>query len=257
MMNKRASFLSLFWRSLFLQALWNFEGLQNAGFLFILFPLIKRLYPSKDKRREILLRHIEFFNTQPYMASIDIGLIARMEVEDSINKTPREAEISNLKKSTAGPFAAMGDAFFWASFRPFVAILIIGLVFLTLKTMPLANLMILPVMFFFIYNSLHLTFRYWAVRLSYELGDKIIQNVISIDFQKIVNFLRVASGLLTVLILAYYFFSFAVNLKWVLSFAVVFVLSFAWFCKRLPVLLFFYLIIVFSGIISALFLKQF
>ena len=67
-MNKKNIFL----RTFFLQALWNFERLQNVGFLYILYPVLKKLYPDKEKRKEALLRHIGFFNTNPYMVTIII-----------------------------------------------------------------------------------------------------------------------------------------------------------------------------------------
>ena len=47
----------IFLRTFFLQALWNFERLQNVGFLYILYPVFKSLYKDKEKRKEALLRH--------------------------------------------------------------------------------------------------------------------------------------------------------------------------------------------------------
>ena len=38
----------IFLRTFFLQALWNFERLQNIGFLYILYPVFKSLYKDKE-----------------------------------------------------------------------------------------------------------------------------------------------------------------------------------------------------------------
>ena len=70
-MNKKIIFL----RTFFLQALWNFERLQNVGFLYILYPVLKNLYPNKEKRKEVLLRHIGFFNTNPYMVTVIVAMV--------------------------------------------------------------------------------------------------------------------------------------------------------------------------------------
>ena len=69
----------IFLRTFFLQALWNFERLQNVGFLYILYPVFKSLYKDKEKRKEALLRHIGFFNTNPYMVNIIIAMVINAE----------------------------------------------------------------------------------------------------------------------------------------------------------------------------------
>ena len=42
----------LFIRTFFVQSLWNFERLQNIGFLYVLYPVFKKLYPDKNKRKD-------------------------------------------------------------------------------------------------------------------------------------------------------------------------------------------------------------
>lgn len=143
-MKKDVAFISLLWRSFAIQALWNFEGLQNAGFLYAIFPTIKKLYPDKEERKAVVLRHIEFFNTQPYMASIVLGLTAAMEQQAREGKKTAE-EISSLKKNMAGPLAAMGDALFWATFRPLIVLLTTGLVLFFIHAKPLFHPLLIPV----------------------------------------------------------------------------------------------------------------
>ena len=43
-------YAGLFFRTLLLQSLWNFERLQNVGFLYVLYPFLKKMYPDKEKR---------------------------------------------------------------------------------------------------------------------------------------------------------------------------------------------------------------
>ena len=58
----------VWWRSQFLQGSWNYERMQNGGVAYTLIPAIKKLYQSKEDRAAALKRHLEFFNTQPFMA---------------------------------------------------------------------------------------------------------------------------------------------------------------------------------------------
>ncbi|WP_303032261.1 PTS system mannose/fructose/sorbose family transporter subunit IID, partial [Dubosiella newyorkensis] len=56
------------WRSTFLQGSWNYERMQNGGFCYAMIPAIKALYKNKEDQVAALKRHLEFFNTHPYMA---------------------------------------------------------------------------------------------------------------------------------------------------------------------------------------------
>ena len=84
----------VFLRTFFLQALWNFERLQNIGFLYILYPVLKKLYPKQEDRKEVLLRHLGFFNTNPYMVNIIVAMVINCEKNISENK---EQNIKNRK----------------------------------------------------------------------------------------------------------------------------------------------------------------
>ncbi len=57
----RGDLLSVFWRSGFEQASWNYERMQNLGFAYVMVPAIKRLYPDKQDQIEAMQRHLAFF----------------------------------------------------------------------------------------------------------------------------------------------------------------------------------------------------
>ena len=67
--------LAVAWRSTFLQGSWNYERMQNGGWVYSMIPAIKKLYTTKEDRSAALKRHLEFFNTHPYLASpvLEIG----------------------------------------------------------------------------------------------------------------------------------------------------------------------------------------
>ena len=63
-------------RSTFLLGSFNFERMQAIGFAVSMIPAIKRFYAKKEDQAEALTRHLEFFNTQPWVASSIMGVTA-------------------------------------------------------------------------------------------------------------------------------------------------------------------------------------
>ncbi len=91
--------------------------MQNLGFLFALLPVLKHLYPDKEELRQATLRHLELFNSQPYMVSPIIGAVIRLEEEHAEGRMSTQV-ISRFKKNIMSGFAALGDSFFWNTLRP-------------------------------------------------------------------------------------------------------------------------------------------
>ncbi|MDI9019985.1 PTS system mannose/fructose/sorbose family transporter subunit IID, partial [Salmonella enterica subsp. enterica serovar Lubbock] len=70
----------VFLRSNLFQGSWNFERMQALGFCFSMVPAIRRLYPeNNDARKQAIKRHLEFFNTHPYVAAPVLGVTLAME----------------------------------------------------------------------------------------------------------------------------------------------------------------------------------
>ena len=72
---------SVMLRSQFLQGSWNYERMQNGGWAYSLIPALKKLYPNKDDAAAALKRHLEFFNTHPYIAAPILGVTLALEEE--------------------------------------------------------------------------------------------------------------------------------------------------------------------------------
>ena len=68
-------------RSFFIQCSWNLERMQNLGFLYAIMPALKRVYPDSEDRKKAQLRHLDLFNSQPYMASPILGAVINLEKE--------------------------------------------------------------------------------------------------------------------------------------------------------------------------------
>ena len=89
--------LSVAWRSQFLQGSWNYERMQNVGWAYALIPAIKKLYTTKEDRVAALKRHLEFFNTHPYVASPIIGVTLALEEERANGAAIDDTAIQGVK----------------------------------------------------------------------------------------------------------------------------------------------------------------
>jgi len=117
----RSSLLKMFGRSFLLQASWNFERLQNLGFLFMILPGLKAVY-GQDIPEDVLAHHKEYFNTHPYFAPLVAGATLRIEAAAAAGEDV-PVEVSDFKRMVMAPFAAIGDSLFWGGVRPLAAII--------------------------------------------------------------------------------------------------------------------------------------
>jgi PTS system mannose-specific IID component len=115
----------VFWRSFLLQASWSFERMQSLGFAFAMLPVLRRLYPDRAERASRVKEHLEYFNTQPYLASFILGAAARKEQERAAGRGP-SADVPGTKTALAAPLGALGDSFFWGGVKPLAASLAVA-----------------------------------------------------------------------------------------------------------------------------------
>jgi len=117
---KTSDLAGFFLRSLFIMASLNFQRMQNLGFAFAILPLARRMGKDEKKISSFLARHLEYFNTHPYLSGAVLGSVIKLEADNGHHD--QTADISRLKKSLMGPYAAIGDSFFWGSLRPLAGI---------------------------------------------------------------------------------------------------------------------------------------
>lgn len=159
-----------FIRSNFHQASWNYERMQALGFLFSMVPTIKKLYPENNQdRKDAIARHLEFFNTQPFVTAPILGIVLAMEEERANGADIDDAAINGIKVGMMGPLAGIGDPIFWGTLRPVVGAFAAGFAIQ-------GNLMG-PILFFTIFNAVRLAFRYWGLKYGYDKGGELIQDV--------------------------------------------------------------------------------
>ncbi|MBI5570134.1 MAG: PTS system mannose/fructose/sorbose family transporter subunit IID [Desulfomonile tiedjei] len=104
-------------RSSFLETLWNYEGMQNVGSLFCIYPALERLYPDDPQRNQVVERHLELGNAHPAMGPLLVGLTGRFE------RDPDAAAVVSYRKRVIAALVAYGDRLFWSNVRSLAAVL--------------------------------------------------------------------------------------------------------------------------------------
>ncbi|MDO5718755.1 MAG: PTS system mannose/fructose/sorbose family transporter subunit IID [Tissierellia bacterium] len=163
-------------RSLFLQASFNYERMQAAGWLFAMLPGLKKIHKNKDDLAASMSHNLEFFNTHPFLVTFVMGIILSLEQNKSDIQTIRAVRVSAM-----GPLGGIGDALFWFTLVPIVA----GMT----SNMALQGQIAAPFIFLIVFNAAQFLLRFWLMNWSYKMGT----NAISILTRNAKEFTRAAS----------------------------------------------------------------
>ena len=173
MADKKVTKNDLFWtfiRSNFLLGSFNFERMQSMGFCVSMMPILKRVYGDNvEELKAALKRHLEFFNTQPFVAAAIMGIIGAMEEKRANGAEISPATLSGVKVGLIGPLAGVGDPIFWGTIRPVLAALGAGIA--------LTGSIIGPIIFFVAFNAIRLATHWYGVKYGYEKGTELVENI--------------------------------------------------------------------------------
>ena len=161
--------MSVAWRHQFLQGSWNYERMQNGGWCYSIIPAIKRLYPNKEDQIEALKRHMEFYNTHPYVSAPVMGVTLALEEERANGAEINDQAIQGVKVGMMGPLAGVGDPVFWFTLRPILGAL--G------ASLALSGNIVGPLLFFFAWNIIRMAFIWYTQEFGYKVGTSIAQDL--------------------------------------------------------------------------------
>jgi len=151
-MNKlRRAFL----RTFLIQGSFNYDRMIGVGLAYSMEPLIG------DMGKDVAARSAQFFNAHPYMAGLAAGALARAE-RDGVE----EQQVMALRNALVGALGSVGDRMFWAGVLPIAAG--VGLS-LAARVDPTVG----AVVFFVLYNLLHVPLRWWGIRAGWDHGLKV------------------------------------------------------------------------------------
>ena len=152
------------WRSLFLQASFNYERMQANGWLYTILPALRKIHQNPDDLRHSMRMHLEVFNTHPLLVTFISGLVVSMEEAKENISTIRA-----VKVATMGPGGGIGDAVFWMTLLS-----ICGAVGASFS---LSRSWFGPVFFLAVFNIVHFALRFGLANYGYKMGISAIANL--------------------------------------------------------------------------------
>lgn len=149
------------WRSCQLQACFNYERMQAAGWLWSILPGLQKIHTNKDDLAASMTHNLDFLNTHPFACTFVMGMVLSMEQQKMDIQTIRSVRIS-----VAAPLGGIGDALFWMTLIPIVA----GMT----AQMAIDGSWIGPILYFVIAFGVEMALRYGLMYWSYNMGTKAV-----------------------------------------------------------------------------------
>ena len=106
----------------------NYERFESLGFTNAISHILAKLYPSKEDLSEALERHQEFFNTEPYIGIVIMGISVAMEEQRAKDGSVSSEAITAVKTGLMGPLAGIGDTLNQAIIYPILLAFSVALV---------------------------------------------------------------------------------------------------------------------------------
>jgi len=173
----------IFLRSLLVQSSWNFAGLQNLGFFFMSCPALTRRRLTAAELERACARHLGNFNTHPYFAGLVAATVIRYEESGGADES-----VEGLKRSLMCALGAVGDEFFWATLRPFAAVVALPAA--------LAGVVWAPLLMLAVYNVPHFSVRAWGIRAGFGEGSSVVEKLQRLPLSRVQPALGTATAVL-------------------------------------------------------------
>ena len=154
------------WRHQFLQGSWNYERMQNGGWCYSIIPAIKKLFKTEEDRAAALKRHLEFYNTHPYVSAPVMGVTLALEEERANGMPVDDQTVQGVKVGMMGPLAGVGDPVFWFTVRPILGALL-----------ALSGSIVGPLLFFVVWNLVRIAFLWYTQEFGYKVGTSIAKDM--------------------------------------------------------------------------------
>lgn len=157
----------VFWRSMTYNGSFNYERQLNLGWVFVLMPILRKLYGhDENEMSEAMQRHLEFNNITPFICTILFGITIALEEENARDENFDTSTINAVKVGLMGPLSGIGDSIFFGTIRT------IGVGIAT--DLALKGSVLGPILYVLIFNIPNFVSRYLLVDLGYNLGTSFL-----------------------------------------------------------------------------------
>lgn len=163
---------SSFWRWFYGNlTCFSHEHMQTFGYMWSMLPLIQELYETKDEQAEKLQTYYPFFNTEPQIGSIVVGITAGLEEARANGAEEIDDEMINgIRAGLMGPLAGIGDSLIVGTYIPVLLGIALGLAE--------GGSLIGPMFYIVVWNVTSIWFQKFIYNKGYELGGSAVEVIV-------------------------------------------------------------------------------
>lgn len=168
----KKSLNSSFWRWFYGNlTCFSHEHMQTFGYMWSMLPIIQELYETKDEQAEKLQTYYPFFNTEPQIGSIVVGITAGLEEARANGAEEIDDEMINgIRAGLMGPLAGIGDSLIVGTYIPVLLGIALGLAE--------GGSIIGPLFYIVVWNITSTWFQKFVYDKGYELGGSAVELIV-------------------------------------------------------------------------------
>ena len=163
------------------------EHMQTFGYLTSMLPIVEELYKDKAEQKEAMQTYTAFFNTEPQLGALVVGITAGLEEARANGDAVDGETINGMRAGLMGPIAGIGDSLVVGTLIPFLLGIALGL---SKGGNPIGALFYILVWNVLIYGGMR--FAYFK---GYELGDKAVEFLVGPKGQALRKAISVIGGM--------------------------------------------------------------
>ncbi len=134
------------------------EHMQTFGYLVSMLPIVEDLYEKKEDQVKALQTYSAFFNTEPQIGSMIVGVTVGLEEARANGEAIDDETINGIRAGLMGPLAGIGDSLIVGTLIPILLGIAMGLA--------QGGSVIGPIFYIVVWNLL----AYFGMRLAYYRG---------------------------------------------------------------------------------------
>ena len=163
------------------------EHMQTFGYLTSMLPIVEELYKGKAEQKEAMQTYTAFFNTEPQLGALVVGITAGLEEARANGDAVDGETINGMRAGLMGPIAGIGDSLVVGTLIPVLLGIALGL---SKGGNPIGALFYILVWNVLIYGGMR--FAYFK---GYELGDKAVEFLVGPKGQALRKAISVIGGM--------------------------------------------------------------
>lgn len=151
----------------------NMERMQAPAVVRALWTAKDKLYPNQpEQQKDLMARHMEFFNTEPIWGGCTVGIALAIEEQKAIDSEVPDELASSIKNALMGPCAGLFDSLFQSTLIPIILAIGIGI-------SAESGSIIGPLLYIALFWAIVPTVSWFLFYNAYKLGLNGVQQILS------------------------------------------------------------------------------